>query len=109
MSDLEPDRDGVLVICPVCGISFHYCSSCCISYNWETTYCSEKCWYASPEYTDMQRRFAEICSALDPATCTQFVEFVDDILCSDFDEFDVRAWAESGRQLPTTNVVGLRP
>lgn len=83
------------MICPVCGTSFHYCSSCSILYNWETTYCSEKCWHASPEYTGVQRRFAEIYLALDPAVRTQFVAFVDDLLCSDFDEFDIRAWAQT--------------
>lgn len=83
------------MICPVCGTSFHYCSSCSISHNWETTYCSERCWHASPEYMEVQRRFAEIYLALDPAARTQFVAFVDDLLCSDFDEFDVRAWAQT--------------
>lgn len=83
------------MICPVCGTSFHYCSSCSISYNWETTYCSEKCWHASPEYTEVQRRFAEIYLALDPAARTQFVAFVDELMCSDFDEFDVREWAQT--------------
>lgn len=83
------------MICPVCGTSFHYCSSCSILYNWETTYCSEKCWHASPEYTGVQRRFAEIYLALDPAVRAKFVAFVDDLLCSDFDEFDIRAWAQT--------------
>ena len=83
------------MICPVCGTSFHYCSSCSISYNWETTYCSEKCWHASPEYTEVQRRFAEIYAALDPTARPQFVAFVDELLCSDFDEFDIRAWAQT--------------
>lgn len=95
MSDLEPDAGGVLVICPVCGTSFHYCSSCSISHNWEATYCSERCWHASNEYTEMRRRFAEIGAALNPAARAKFVAFVDDLLCSDFDEFDIRAWAQT--------------
>lgn len=44
---------------------------------------------------EVQRRFAEIYLALDPAARTQFVDFVDDLLCSDFDEFDIRAWAQT--------------
>ena len=43
----------------------------------------------------MQRRFAEIYAALDPAARPQFVAFVDELLCSDFDEFDIRAWAQT--------------
>jgi len=43
----------------------------------------------------VQRRFAEIYLALDPAVRTQFVAFVDDLLCSDFDEFDIRAWEQT--------------
>ena len=44
---------------------------------------------------EVQRRFAEIYLALDPAARTQFVDFVDELLCSDFDEFDIRAWAQT--------------
>ena len=52
------------MICPVCGTSFHYCSSCSISYNWETTYCSEKCWHASPEYVNYHRLKPVACKRL---------------------------------------------
>jgi hypothetical protein len=44
---------------------------------------------------EVQRRFAEIYLVLGPAARTQFVAFVDDLLCSDFDEFDIRAWAQT--------------
>ena len=84
------------MICPVCGTRFHYCSSCNISSAWEASYCSEKCWHASRTYTEMRQRFGDLYAAMDPAVRARFVDFVEDIMASDFDEVDVREW---GRDL----------
>lgn len=36
--------------CKTCGKSFHACTSCSLSNEWEWYYCTEKCWKKSQEY-----------------------------------------------------------
>lgn len=36
--------------CPECGKKFHACSSCCLDYDFEYTYCSPECYKKSLTY-----------------------------------------------------------
>jgi hypothetical protein len=33
--------------CMSCGTKFHACSNCCLSRDWEYSFCSERCWLMS--------------------------------------------------------------
>jgi len=50
--------------CKKCGKKFHACGSCCLTYDYEYYYCSDKCWEGSDEYKEQAEKINRIFNSL---------------------------------------------
>ena len=81
-----------MTICLKCGKTFHACSSCGLSYNYEYRYCREKCWKESDEYQKTKDIFLEFYNSLSQKQKESF-ETVQECFCNDF-EYEIDNWTK---------------
>jgi hypothetical protein len=90
--------------CPICNTKFHACSSCCLSNEWEYTYCSYICYLKSDQFKeDIIGDVEEVFETIDSA-----VKLLEERMANGHTDMkDVHTWLLDKRELIKQTIRGV--